>query len=164
MRNDHWLENQLNDIWQKHFSDVTKINNVVIKFGRNARTRLGSIKQARCSKFEVRSSKEFASQIIISGYFRNERVPEYIIDLTIAHELCHYAHGFSSPHPQLLKHPHRGGVVDIELKKRGFGEKLKMQKKWLKEEWPKIVKRSKIKIKNYSPKSENAFLRFFLDF
>ena len=51
----------------------------------------------------------------------NEIIPEYIIDLTLAHEMIHYMHGFNSPLPKQFRHPHAGSVVDRELKKRGFG-------------------------------------------
>ena len=141
----------MNQIWQAHFADVPQKNNVKIKFGRNARTRLGSIKQPcnyrsippwreRTIKNFRAGSKNIGDTLVtLSGYFKEENVPEFIIDLTIAHELCHYAHGFSSPLPQLFQYPHQGGLVDKELIKRGFGPKLKEQKKWLKEVWPKII-------------------------
>ena len=50
----------------------------------------------------------------------HELIPEYVIDTTVAHELVHYMHGFFSPHQRLYKHPHKGGIVTKELKKRGF--------------------------------------------
>jgi hypothetical protein len=127
----------MNQIWRDHFSDVPQKNNVKIKFGRRARTRLGSIRRIGNRRFLSQENPD--SEIILTGYFKEEKVPEYIIDLTIAHELCHYAHGFSSPLPQLFKYPHLGGLVDKELVKRGFGPALKEQKKWLKEVWPTII-------------------------
>lgn len=129
MRDNLWLDLKLSEIWEKHFSDISRLNEVYIKFGRNARTRLGSIRKIGKS----------STLITITGYFKDERAPEFMIDATVAHELCHYAHGFFSPHPKLSKHPHQGGLVDNELKRRGFGDQLKMQKKWLKDEWPKII-------------------------
>ncbi len=133
MRNNIWLRNRLQDIWQKSFPDIPEESDIAILFGQKARTRLGSIKKNRL--------KNAVSKITITGYFQDERIPEIIIDLTIAHELCHYAHGFSSPLPQLYKFPHQGNVVDRDLAKRGFGTELKFQKKWLKEAWPEIVGR-----------------------
>jgi len=62
------------------------------------------------------------------------------VTATIAHELCHYAHGFSSPLEQRHPHPHYGGVVTKEMKARGFEKELKMQKKWLKEVWPELLR------------------------
>jgi hypothetical protein len=150
MRDNTWAENRMDQIWRDHFSDVPQENKVKIKFGRRARTRLGSIKQLhnyRSNKVRTimlqtsrQSSKNINDSLItLTGYFKDENIPQYIIDLTIAHELCHYAHGFSSPLPQLFKYPHQGGLVDKELAKRGFGAALKDQKKWLKTEWPKII-------------------------
>jgi len=151
MRNNLWLNNKLNGIWQKHFPDVEQQNRVIIKFGQNARQRLGSIRQI--SPY----NKQSMTKIIITGYFMDERVPEEIIDATIAHELAHYAHGFCSPLPQLSKYPHQGGKVDDELKKRGFAEVLKFQKKWLKDEWPQIIGPAKRRIRRRKIELINLF-------
>jgi hypothetical protein len=146
MRDNAWLKNKLDLLWSQYFSDIKKKNEVVIKFGRKARTRLGSIKLIQNAKVKTQKYDGHPmarlnnnSTITLTGFFQDERVPEYIIDLTIAHELCHYAHGFSSPLPQLSEYPHQGGIVDSELAKRGFGPQLQAQKKWLKTEWIKIV-------------------------
>lgn len=161
MRDNIWLEEKLNKIWQTYFSDVPRENEVIIKFGCKARTRLGSIRSAKSKEYEIKKNinKPRAPRpapntlIMITGYFKDETVPEYIIDLTIAHELCHYAHGFSSPLPQLYKYPHQGGLVDKELEKRGLLRELQKQKKWLKLEWPKIIEN------NFRPKSKRFKVR-----
>jgi hypothetical protein len=146
MRTDQWLEDQLNQIWQSFFPDIHKVNNVVIKWGRAAKNQLGSITAKgprRLFRTPGRFPKhswwlpESISIITINRNFQNLSVPEEIISVTIAHELVHYSHGFSSPHPQLYKYPHLGGIVSKELKARGLGDQLKFQKKWLKEEWKK---------------------------
>ena len=49
-------------------------------------------------------------------------------------------HGFHSPLPKKYKHPHKGGVVDKELRKRGFGYNLKLEKVWAKNQWEKLFK------------------------
>lgn len=143
MRDNIWLGKKLENIWRQYFFDVEKINNVAIKFGKKARSRLGSIKQLH--SYHLKNKND--SVITLTAYFKDERVPEYIIDSTIAHELCHYAHGFSSPHPQQTKHPHSGGVVDNELKGRGFTVQLENQKKWLKEVWPTLIDKPKHRIR-----------------
>ncbi len=145
MRNNLWLDLKLSEIWEKHFSDVPRSNEVYIKFGRDARTRLGSIRKIGKS----------STLIMITGYFKDKRVPDFMVEATIAHELCHYAHGFFSPLPQLSKYPHLGGLVDNELKTRGFSEQLQAQKSWLKKEWPEIIgarvrKRRVLRRKQYS--------------
>lgn len=133
MRDNIWLVEKLDKIWREHFADVSRSNEIEIKFGAKARRRLGSIRQISPK------DKHSKTRILMSGYFRDENVPESIIDVTIAHEVCHYAHGFCSPLAKYSKYPHQGGLVDKELKNRGFGEALKFQKGWLKTDWPKIT-------------------------
>ena len=103
-------------IWSLLFFDVERRNDVLIKFKGNWRNKFGHIKRL----------KNKNSEIAINGFFKKEIVPEYIVDVTIAHELVHYMHGFNSPHPKLFAHPHKGGVVDKELRGRGFGQNLLM--------------------------------------
>lgn len=132
MRTNSFLIDRLNSILESNFPDLEAGDNIKISFGRKAKTRLGSIKRLR------RNSG--ASLVTINGLFAEDFIPVKIIDATIAHELCHYVHGFSSPLPQLLKHPHRGGAIDREFKKRNLAELLSFQNKWLKEKWPGIIK------------------------
>lgn len=140
MRDNEWLKKRLDHIWRTYFANVAQANEVTIEFGRAARTRLGSIKQLRLMRRgAVDALNTSGSLITITGYFKDERVPEFMIDAVIAHELCHYAHGFSSPLPQLLKYPHQGGAVDREMIKRGLGDMLLAQQKWLKTEWKDVV-------------------------
>lgn len=130
MRDDEFLRKKLDYIWQLGFLDVKKNNNINIKFKGRWKNKFGHIKKL----------KNGDSEVVINGYFKNEIVPEYIIDLTIAHELVHYSHGFNSPLPKLHSHPHKGGVVNRDLKKRGFGNLLKLERRWIKEEWRNIAK------------------------
>ncbi len=139
MRDDAWLFEKLDEIWDGHFSDIPQHNDVVIKFGRKARQRLGSIKQ------ETKTARDLANKnrktiITINGLFKDLNVPEYVVTATIAHEMCHYAHGFSSPLDQKFSNPHQGGIVTKEMKARGFGKELILQKKWLKDVWPEYLK------------------------
>lgn len=130
-----WLEERLRMVWNRYFQDVERANDVVIGFGRRAGARLGSIVR------EPRGAKR--SIITITGYFRDRTVPDFVVDTVIAHELAHYTHGFSSPHKQLHRHPHSGGVVSKELRARGMGDALKLQRKWLKLHWRNFVKEAK---------------------
>ncbi len=166
MRDNAWLENRLEYIWTTYFTDVERINEVKICFGRQALTRLGSIKQARSRLVILGVINHNPSVITITGIFRDEIVPEHVVDLVIAHEMAHYAHGFCSPHPQKYKNPHQGKIIDKELYIRGFGEEIKSHKKWLKEEWPKMVKglrvkSSKLKVKN-PPNKLSDYLKLLL--
>lgn len=129
MRDDEFLRKKLGYLWDLAFSDVERKNDIKIRFKGRWKNKFGHIKKLKGGD----------SEIVVNGYFRDLKVPEFIIDLTIAHELVHYSHGFNSPLPKLYRHPHQGGVVSRELKKRGFGDLLKQERKWIKEEWKKIA-------------------------
>lgn len=133
-RDDNWLVQILDDIWDTYFSDVPQENIVRIQFGRKAKNRLGSIR--------VDPSDREISLIMINGLFRDTVIPENIIRATIFHELSHYAHGFNSPLEQKYRHPHAGGVMRQEFKERGAEELYVEQRKWLKEHWPAFVERN----------------------
>lgn len=151
MRDKLWLTNKLDTIWDQYFQDIPRLNQVDIHFGRRAKRRLASIRQL------CRKNKHSDTEITVTSFYKDEKVPEAIVDVTIAHELCHYAHGFASPLRQYSKYPHRGDAVDKELKKRGLGEQLKYQEKWLKANWNNIVndlvfRPAKRKIRQRKPK------------
>lgn len=123
MRDDNWLLARLDNIWSVYFKDVPQINPVFIRFGRFARLRFGSI------RMEPRTKKTF---IIITGMFKDPQIPQEVVDHTIAHELCHYAHGFSSPHARLHRYPHEGGVIQKEMENRDLIHLYKAYKAWIK--------------------------------
>ena len=124
MRDDLWLNSRLEQIWQFLFPEVIKENKVIIRFKGRWKNKFGHI-----------SKRGEHSEIVVNGLFRHEDVPEYMIDLTIAHELIHYMHGFNSPLPKLYEHPHKGGIVTRELRKRGFSHLLVKEKYFLKDKW-----------------------------
>jgi hypothetical protein len=134
LRNNIWLANRLEWLWKTYFSDVEIANTVYVRFGRPARTRLGSIKYGR-------KTTNPNTYITVTGHFRNPIVPEYVIDAVLAHELSHYTHGFFSPHPQIHKNPHQHGVIDKELTKRGLEDIMRLQKSWLKENWRDFLRK-----------------------
>lgn len=135
MRDNEWLENRMEYIQRKHFADAKIDNALLIRFGRRAMRVLGSIRKNPERSILDKLSGKFDTQIIINGHFRDENIPEYVIDAVIGHELCHYIHGFSSPLPQLARHPHKGGIVNYEMAKRGLGDLELEQKKWIKGNW-----------------------------
>lgn len=122
-RSDIWLLSRLDYLWSNYFPDIPQINPVFIKFGRQARLRFGSI------KFDLRSKKTF---ITITGLFKDLKVPQEVVDHTIAHELCHYVHGFSSPHQRLHRFPHEGGVIKSEMENRGLIYLYDVYREWIK--------------------------------
>lgn len=141
-RDQPWLEARLVHVWQRGFVDLVPGNRVEICFGRTARTRLGSIRMSR---------DKSVSKILINRLFQDERVPVEVVDATIAHELVHYAHGFSSPFEQKFCSPHAGGVVSKELKVRGFAETLAFQKRWLKIHWLPLLRTEGLMVRRVRP-------------
>lgn len=131
MRDQAWLDIFLDQTWCKYFAEVERSNTIVIRFGRKARTRLGSITS--------RPGQEHESIITLNGLFRDPAIPEFVLEATLVHELCHYAHGFNSPLPQKFQHPHRGGVMRREFAERGAEPLYHQQKSWLKQHWAKVV-------------------------
>lgn len=123
-RDDVWLLSRLNYLWDNFFSDVIQVNPVFIRFGRYSKYRLGSI------RLDPHTKKTF---ITITGMFKNPSVPLSIVDHTIAHELCHYTHGFSSPKIRLHRYPHHGGVIKQELQQRQLGHLASSYAKWVKD-------------------------------
>ncbi len=122
VRDNNWLISRLDHLWSTYFSDVPQTNKVFIKFGRSAKYRFGSIRM---------SGKDNNSHILINGMFKNQSFPQEVVDHTIAHELVHYAQGFSSPNPRMHAYPHRGGVIDKELNDRGLKHLVFIYNVWV---------------------------------
>ncbi|MFA6296038.1 MAG: hypothetical protein WC663_01675 [Patescibacteria group bacterium] len=157
MRDNNWLKQRLLFFLQNHFSDVPIKNEIVILFGRKAKARLGSIKL---------NPKNNQTVITLTSYFKDEKIPQFVVDGTIIHELVHYAHGFNSPLAQSFRHPHKGGIIRSEMAKRGLEEYFVKSKIWLKQNWPSVVK-SKVKNHKYKIRRRrvNVFNFFrFLNF
>lgn len=131
-RNNQWLKERFRYIKDYYFPDVEIKNNLIVKFGRPTKTRLGSIKKGR-------RTENFNSIITINGHFRDEKIPSFVVDAVLSHEFMHYSHGFASPHEQAFRHPHKGGVVNWDLRERGLADILKAEIVWIKENWPKYI-------------------------
>ncbi len=143
MRDDNWLADKMYDLWEDHFEDVPRVNKVLIKFSKKSKRQLGAISwlQNRTKKIDKmleqaeQGDDKRVSLINITAYFQDETIPEHVVLGTIAHEMCHYAHGFNSPLKQIYDHPHKGGVIRKEMTSRGLAGIYKSSRKWLKENW-----------------------------
>ena len=154
MRSEKWLEEQLQYLLSRYFSNIKVSNPLEIKWGREAKYRFGSIRLLKPRGLRVlrgfrsirriRQDQPQKSIITITSMFRDEAIPEGVVHYTITHELCHYAHGFSSSNKRLFRHPHHGGVVNNELTERGAEELIVDFKKWLKNYREMIRKRTTI--------------------
>lgn len=122
MRENSYLQKRLDSLWQKYFADVQEKEKVHIKWGRKALYRFGSIRYC---------FNDDSVQIMVNGRFRDEKYPVEIIDHTIAHELVHYSQGFPTPGPALHRYPHRGGVIDKELRNRKLDHLVDFYKSWI---------------------------------
>ncbi len=150
MRNEKFLENLLYELWENHFCDVPRRNLVLIKYGKYSSRQLGSIKLAtegtrikgllrrRKEDYEIQDDKSI-TVITVTRHFQDESIPEFIVRATIAHELCHYAHGFSSPLQKRFKNPHQGNIINKELASRGLLEEQKRADAWLKDNWINVI-------------------------
>jgi hypothetical protein len=135
-RTNEWLNQQLLQLWQGHFSDIEQVTPIRIQFGRRAYRKLGSIE---LRPIRARPDHQY-SYIIISGILADPQVPEFIAQQVIAHELVHYIHGFGSNVPRQLRHPHQGGVIVKEFKRRGLWEIFRAYQSWMKISWVSYLK------------------------
>jgi hypothetical protein len=142
-RDDKWLYQLLDDTWDQHFADVPQDNIVQIRWGRRAKSRLGSIM--------LDPNDRSISIITINSLFKEPDVPEFVVKATLVHELCHYAHGFNSPSDQKYQHPHAGGVIKKEYAERGLLQLYLDQRRWLKFHWRDVVE-NKLPKRSVSPK------------
>ena len=138
------------EVWEEYFNDVPRKNFVLTKFGRYSKRQLGCIKYASNStkvktllkKYEddiISQDINSVSLILLTRYFMDEFIPEFLLVSTLSHEICHYTHGFHSPLERRYKYPHKGGVVEKEMRSRGLGEILDKSESWLKDNWANIV-------------------------
>lgn len=139
MRNNEWLENRFEYIYRKYFADLEAPNQIDIKWGRRSRRQLGCIKKERPKTLADHFKRDFVTIIVINRLFKDEKIPVFVIDAVIVHEMAHYAHGFNSPLPQQHRHPHKGGVIKKELHTRDLAALEKRQKFWMKENWQKYL-------------------------
>lgn len=126
LRDDPWLNDLHEDIWDRSFDDTPRANDVQVGFGPAWKSRLGLI---------TMSLDATTSYIVVNGLLRHPDIPELVVMVTVAHEMVHYAHGFGSPLPQRYKHPHRGGVVKRELSQRGLLDAFNRSEDWVSAWW-----------------------------
>ena len=130
---DQFLAQKTAALCREYFPRRQITNLLVVRWGKPWKTKLGHIKP-------LQKNPEFGSLIELNTVFQDPRVPGYVLDVTILHELIHYFQGFASNHPRLHRHPHRGGKVTNEFKQFGWSELLQKQNLWVKQNWPKLWK------------------------
>lgn len=130
IRDNAWLTQQLDHVWQTRFADVARPTPISIRFVRPWKTRLAVI---------YLTEDERQSFIGVNRLLRDHRVPYTVCLVTIAHELVHYAHGFGSHLPRRYRHPHRGNVVQRELTRRGLASELRFYTEWTNNCWFELL-------------------------
>ncbi len=126
LRDDAWLVDHVEAVWDQFFADVPQVNEVEIGWLRPWKTRLGLITLRHPSDITF---------IGLNSLLRHPDVPEVLLTVTVAHELVHYSHGFGSPLPRRYRHPHLGGVVERDLEQRGFGAMVLEYDRWIEAHW-----------------------------
>lgn len=125
-RSQAWLRRLLADVWEYHFPDTPRVNDVDIAYCRPSKTRLGWIALSESGQ---------SSLIGINRLLRHPEVPLDICLVTVAHEVVHYSHGFGSPLPRRYADPHADGVVERELIARGLADPLRRYEAWATDHW-----------------------------
>ena len=77
LRDDKWLFQLFDDVWDTFFPDVPQENDVKIVWGRKAKRRLGSIKQG-----EKRRGEHPQTIITINSLFKDPYIPDYVVTAT----------------------------------------------------------------------------------
>ncbi len=127
-RDDAWLISRMMTVWDSWFSDVERKNKVIVRWKGRWKNKFGHIRM-----------RNGVTEIAVNGLFKSNEVPEEIVDMTIAHEICHYCHGFQSPLEKKYSHPHKFGVVRKELISRGLKNSLKREREFMKK-WYNIYR------------------------
>ena len=127
----NYLAKKTASLVRENFSDKGITNLLLVKTGSKWKRTLGHIKTVE--------SSEYGSMIEINPLLFDLEVPEFVLDYVIMHELTHYFQGFASNHEKKHKHPHRGGIVEKELARLGWGEIQEKSDVWIKTNWTKIL-------------------------
>ena len=125
-RDNRWLGEHLAYVWDRFFPDTPCVNAVDIAFAKSWKARLGLI---------TLSDEERTSMIRLNALLSHPDVPECLTTITVAHELVHYSHGFGSTLPPKYDHPHRNGVVEKEILRRGLGRIYGEYQGWIDSHW-----------------------------
>ena len=128
MQETDWRIARLFDtIWQDHFADVPRVNDLVTGFDFPWKWRLGRIRM---------SLDQRTTEITLNGLLDDPGVPHVVYVAILAHEIVHYAQGFGSPIDRQQRHAHAHGAVSSELHQRGLGHTETALERWGEEVWP----------------------------
>ena len=124
MLSDSFLTKKTAQLCREYFPQKQISNLLVVRWGKAWQTKLGHIKP-------YQQNTQFGSLIEINAVLNDERIPEFVVEATILHELIHYFQGFGSNQPRTQRHPHQGGVIEKEFAKFGWQEIAQKQDTWI---------------------------------
>jgi predicted metal-dependent hydrolase len=126
----------LKNIVSKYEKELEISEDVKIKitWGRAAKRILGSVRL-----------KNGISVIKISKYLGDPKVPEFVLEEVILHELIHIKTGHGSVTEKKYKHAHRGGIIKKEMAQVGHEDLYLKSNAWLKENWFSYLKQKNTK-------------------
>lgn len=128
---DSYLTRKAAELVRENFAERGITNLFLVKWGGKWKRTLGKIKPVK--------NEEYGSVMEINSRFKSVEIPEYVLDYVLMHELVHYFQGFGSNHARKSKYPHKGKVVEKELKRLGWGEVTARAEKWIKENWQSVL-------------------------
>lgn len=108
----------------EHFADLLHGEPIDVAIGRRAARRLASVKRGPSGPV-----------ITVNPLLLLPDLPPEVLEATIAHELCHIVHGFGTANRTMGLQPHRGGIVDAELNRRGLKNTAQVAKDWCRSQW-----------------------------
>ena len=121
MPTDAFLAKKTAQLCREYFPHRTISNLLAVRWSKPWKSKLGHIKPLK--------NTAFGSLIEINSLLSDPRVPEFVLEVTLLHELIHYFQGFASNQARTQLHPHRGGAVTKEFAQFGWQELLKKQEK-----------------------------------
>ncbi|MBM3496019.1 MAG: hypothetical protein FJX72_17100 [Armatimonadetes bacterium] len=118
------LHDRLHGLIKRHFPELQAGPTVELRIGRRSRHRLASVRRGASGP-----------AVTVNPLLLEPGVPEEVCDATLAHELCHILHGFGTATPPKGLKPHRGGIVDAEMDRRGLRALRLDSDAWVRAHW-----------------------------
>lgn len=135
MHSDTLLAKKTAQLVRENFSKHEISNLLCVRWGKPWKSKLGHIKPFK--------NTEFGSLIEINSVLNDPRVPEFVVEATLLHELIHYFQGFGSNKPRQRRHPHRGGSVQNEMARFGWTQIQQKQDEWVKQNFFHLWKQNR---------------------
>ncbi len=124
----------LDTLWERHFADIPRVNDLVVGYDYPWKRHLGRIRMTLDQR---------TSQIGLNRLLDHDAVPSGVLVAILTHEIVHYAQGFGSPLPRTHRHAHAHGTVSHELAHRGLARYEDELACWIESAWPSFERRAR---------------------